>query len=108
MAPTTTFADLMKRIKDEGGPEIRALPNATLASVVEAAFGIVTSTVRDAGEGDTRIPRLGLFRSKTVTAKEGPSAGKPMLRTVFVLPKPAADKADDDEAELQDAGPTAE
>jgi hypothetical protein len=104
----TTFSDLLKQIKEDGGPEVRALPNATLAIVVEAAFGIVASTVRDAGEGDTRIPRLGVFRSKMVTAKEGPSAGKAVMRTVFVQLKPAADKSDDDAAELQESGPSEE
>ena len=104
----TTFSDLMKRIKDEGSPEIRALPNATLAAVVEAAFGIVSSSVRDAGEGDTRIPRLGVFRSKLVTAKDGPSAGKAVMRTVFVQLKGAADKADEDLIDPQDTGPSTE
>jgi hypothetical protein len=102
------FSDLMKRIKDEGSPEIRALPNATLAAVVESAFGIVSTSIRDAGEGDTRIPRLGVFRSKLVTAKDGPSAGKAVMRTVFVQLKPAADKADEDMTELQDSGPSTE
>lgn len=104
----TTFSDLMKRIKDEGNPEIRALPNATLAAVVEAAFGIVATTIRETGEGDTRIPRLGVFRSKLVTAKEGPSAGKAVMRTVFVQLKPAADKADEDMGDLQDTGSATE
>lgn len=104
----TTFSELMKRIKDEGSPEIRALPNATLAAVVEATFGIVSSSIRDTGEGDTRIPRLGVFRSKLVTAKDGPLAGKAVMRTVFVQLKPATDKTDDDTGELQDTGPSTE
>lgn len=99
----SSFSDLMKRIKDEGSPDIRALPNATLASAIEAAFGIITAEIRDGGEGDTRIPRLGVFRSKSVTAKEGPSAGKPVMRTVFVPLKPAGDKADDGAGDLQDS-----
>ncbi|MBQ0929143.1 hypothetical protein KAK07_07055 [Ideonella sp. 4Y16] len=98
-----TFSDFMKRVKDEGGPDVRALPNATLAAALETAFGVITAEIRDAGEGDTRIPRLGVFRSKSVTAKEGPSAGKPVMRTVFVQLKPAGDKADDGAADLQDS-----
>ncbi|MBQ0959961.1 hypothetical protein KAK06_13490 [Ideonella sp. 4Y11] len=97
-----TFSDLMKRVKDEGGAEVRALPNATLAAALETAFGVIIAEVRDGGEGDTRIPRLGVFRSKSVIAKEGPSAGKPVMRTLFVQPKPAGEKADDTLSDLQE------
>lgn len=102
------FSDLLKRIKDEGSPDIRALPNATLAAVVESAFGIVSASIRDAGEGDVRIPRLGVFRSRRVTAKDGPSSGKPVMRTVFMQLKAASDKADEDTSGVQDSGPSAQ
>ena len=89
----SNFAELVKRIKEEGGQEVSALPHSTVVAVVDAAFAVVNAEVREAGEADTRIPRLGLFKSKTVVAKEGPQAGKPLLRTVFVAPKPEIGRA---------------
>ena len=99
----SNFAELVKRIKEEGGPEVSALPHSTVVAVLDAAFAVITTEVREAGEADTRIPRLGVFKSKMVTAKEGPQAGKSHLRTVYVPPKAAAES--DAEA---DADATAE
>ena len=85
------FADLTKRIKEVAGPEARALPHSTLVAVIDATFAVVTSMVRETGEGDTKIPRLGQFKSKSVIAKAGPKAGTSVLQTHYHLPKAASE-----------------